>query len=159
MAALIVREAQKGDYEQTCVLFRQLDDHHRDLAPETFQEVDGDARPSTYFRSYLEDPSKVFFVASRDGELLGFANCQLGFSPQHPMFVERVFVAVDNIFVLPEERRQGIGKALMEKIRAWGKRKGASEMRLSLYTQNDEGLHFYRQLGFADYKLTLQAPL
>jgi GNAT superfamily N-acetyltransferase len=159
MAALIIREAQKTDYEQVCQLFRKLDEYHYNLAPETFREIDGDARPSTYFRSYLDDPSKVFFVASRDGELLGFANCQFGFPPQHPLFVQRLFVVVENIFVIAEERRKGIGTALMERVRAWGKRKGANDMRLSVYTCNDEGLRFYRKLEFADYKLMLATQL
>lgn len=63
-------------------------------------------------------------------------------------------VIVDNhlglfdIVVHPDHRRQGIGRALVSSLMAWGKAHGAHTSYLQVVANNHPAIHLYRELGF-----------
>jgi GNAT superfamily N-acetyltransferase len=53
-----------------------------------------------------------------------------------------------SMWVAPQARRGGTGRALVEAIAAWGAGWGARKVVLWVITGNDGALEFYRRLGF-----------
>jgi GNAT superfamily N-acetyltransferase len=51
--------------------------------------------------------------------------------------------------VLPETRRQGIGRALVTEVSSWARERGAVEVQLNVYDYNPGAMQFFRALGFA----------
>jgi ribosomal protein S18 acetylase RimI-like enzyme len=51
--------------------------------------------------------------------------------------------------VAPEERRQGLGRALMEAAEAWLRVRGAPKIQLMVRAENVAAAGFYSALGFA----------
>ena len=51
--------------------------------------------------------------------------------------------------VVPEARRRGLGRALMEAAIAAARRRGVHRLRLEVLEQNEPAVQLYRQLGFA----------
>ena len=56
---------------------------------------------------------------------------------------------IENVVVLPDERRQGIGKALCGAATAWCFAEGASLVRLEVRAGNAGAIALYEQMGFA----------
>lgn len=54
------------------------------------------------------------------------------------------------MWVAPEFRRKGVGRAILESALDWMKQKGAKEARLSVTEGNKEAFSLYRSFGFLD---------
>jgi len=88
----------------------------------------------------------------------------LGFSQLYPSFASvslgRVWILYD-LYVAPDARRQGIGRALMERAREFAYATGAVGMELTTAIDNRPGQALYESLGwvrdeeFFYYELTL----
>lgn len=55
----------------------------------------------------------------------------------------------DNVFILPEFRRQGLGKQLLQWVYEYGKAQGCIASELNCYVINETGNAFWEQEGFA----------
>jgi ribosomal protein S18 acetylase RimI-like enzyme len=60
---------------------------------------------------------------------------------------------VRRVVVLPEHRRQGWGRSLMEYAHLWAENSGATEIFLEVSTGNEAALGLYRAMGFHDVSL------
>ncbi|BAZ41758.1 GCN5-related N-acetyltransferase [Calothrix sp. NIES-4101] len=57
------------------------------------------------------------------------------------------------LYVLPEHRRRGVGKALMQYAETWAKTRGDQQIGLQVFTNNQPALNLYNQLGFQTQSL------
>ena len=65
---------------------------------------------------------------------------------------------VFSMYVLPERRGHGIGKALMQELIAQAKQlAGLEQLHLAVVTTNRAACHLYRSLGFEVYGTTPRA--
>jgi GNAT superfamily N-acetyltransferase len=92
------------------------------------------------FRIKLKDPDSFIAVAELDSKLIGYIA-----GDAHETFYAGGKTAwVDEILVVPEERRRGVGRALMSEFENWAE---SSRCRLvGLATKN--AAEFYHDLGF-----------
>lgn len=63
------------------------------------------------------------------------------------------------LYVLPEHRRQGIGKALMRYAEDWARARGDSQIGLQVFQANQSALSLYHQLGYQTQSLWMVKPL
>jgi ribosomal protein S18 acetylase RimI-like enzyme len=54
------------------------------------------------------------------------------------------------MWVAPEFRRRGVGRAILESALDWMKKRGAKEAQLSVTEGNKEAFSLYRSFGFLD---------
>ena len=87
----------------------------------------------------LDNPSAVTFVDDR-GAIVGSVM----------VLFEGDECRILSVAVLPEWRRRGIGRGLMEAAERFARERGAMSMRLEVGTRNDVAIEFYRTL---DYKI------
>ncbi len=89
----------------------------------------------------------VMFIALVDGSAVGFVEVGLrshadGCEPTRPCgFLE-------GWYVTPEHRRNGIGRALVERAQAWASEQGAIEMASDTWLDADISLQAHERLGF-----------
>lgn len=99
---------------------------------------------SDYLRRRLSALDSVVFLAQAGDFGLGF--CQL-----YPSFgslsMSRIWILYD-LYVAPEARRQGIGRALMERAREFAQASGASHLELSTAKDNWSAQALYESLGY-----------
>lgn len=97
----------------------------------------------------LDHPAACVMVAEETGgegpRVVGYA---VGMAQEPPaVFEPEMFTFVSDLFVLPELRRQGIGTALLERVRGWGWVKGIYRLSVALNTGSPaQGI--YERLGF-----------
>ena len=64
---------------------------------------------------------------------------------------------IDEIYVIPDCRRQGIGRQVIGQVEAEARRLGAHKFYLEVERPNSRAQAFYRQLGFQDHNRFLMS--
>jgi GNAT superfamily N-acetyltransferase len=109
---------------------------------------------SRLLEAKLQDPGACVLVAEHEGKLIGYVSG----SARTAFYAGGLTAWVDEILVLPELRREGIGSQLMEAFEAWA---GVLNCRsVALATRG--AAPFYEHLGYATtagyFKKYLSAP-
>jgi GNAT superfamily N-acetyltransferase len=84
------------------------------------------------------------FVAAEDGALVGFA-----LSAEVPASLRLAhFWQLRDLYVLPACRRKGVGRALLDSVRAAATASGAIRLSVQTEEQNDPALALYMSCGY-----------
>jgi ribosomal protein S18 acetylase RimI-like enzyme len=150
MTTPAIRQATLADIDALAPLF---DAYRR------FYEQPGDiALASAFLHERLERNESTLLVAEADGQLLGF--CQL-YPTWCSVAAARIFVLYD-LFVDPDVRRGGVGRALMRAAQAFGRAAGAVRLDLTTARTNTRAQALYESEGwqrddvFLTYNLSLE---
>ncbi|MEA5551411.1 GNAT family N-acetyltransferase [Anabaena cylindrica UHCC 0172] len=63
------------------------------------------------------------------------------------------------LYVVPEHRRRGIGKALMNHVENWAKQRGDRQIALQVFQSNTPALQLYHHQGYQTQSLWMVKPL
>lgn len=109
--------------------------------------------PAYFFLQLHSNYSKAFLVAEKDGKVVGYIMCRLEHGKSHFGFriIKRGHVV--SIAVLPEYRKQGIGKNLMLNAEKALKDYGAKEIILEVRVSNTPAINLYEKLGYEKVKV------
>lgn len=132
-----VREARESDVERIAQLVRELALYER--SPEAVK-----ATPE-HFRAALFGPQPAAYalVAEAEAEVVGFALYFLNFSTWegvHGIYLE-------DLFVQPEHRGTGLGKALLTALAEIAVDRGYARVEWWVLDWNTPSIEFYRRLG------------
>lgn len=86
----------------------------------------------------LENPCSRFFVAQSGGEVLGYVGMYCAADESY----------IDNIAVLPEYRRCGVGRALLSHVCDFSKAEDMSFISLEVRPSNIAAVSLYTEFGF-----------
>lgn len=132
-------------------IIRATDSHLEQLVPlfdgyRVFYKQPSDPQKARLFlRERIANGESVIFAAADDaGELLGFTQLYPLFSS---VSASRVWL-LNDLYVAPEARRQGVARALMEAARKFGKETGANGVALETGIDNTQAQALYEQLGY-----------
>jgi GNAT superfamily N-acetyltransferase len=131
-----IRPATEADAELLFALIRELASYEK-LA----DEVVGDAE--TLRRTLFEQRAAEALIVERGGEAIGYAIFFTTFSS----FETRSGVWLEDIYVRPEQRRGGVGQAVMEHLAALALERGHVRLEWCALTWNEPALSFYAKLG------------
>ena len=90
-----------------------------------------------------ERPAAEAVIAEVDGEAAGFAL----FFPNFSTFLGRPGIWLEDLFVLPERRGDGIGRALLAHLAQLAVARDCGRLEWSALDWNEPALAFYRGLG------------
>ena len=108
-----------------------------------------------FFKKALTNKNGCFFIAYDGKKMVGYAN---GGAKEYSYRNKRYF-EIENIGVIPNYKRKGIGKRLLQKILDWTKSRNFERIHLNCYIKNQEALKFYRKLGFKEIDVSLEIDL
>lgn len=92
-------------------------------------------------------PDHCAFVAHEQETIIGWIH---GF---HTLRLESdPFVEIGGLVVDENHRGKGIGKALVDQVKAWARERGVATVRVRCNTTRTETHRFYEQLGFRETK-------
>ena len=135
---LRIRPATEADAELIFSLILELATYEK-LA----DKVVGD--PATLRRSLFEERAAEALVLELGGEAVGYALFFTTFST----FECRSGIWLEDVYVRPERRRAGIGRAVMEHLAALALRRGHVRLEWCALDWNEPALRFYDTLGAA----------
>jgi GNAT superfamily N-acetyltransferase len=139
---LKVRPATPADAPVIAALVRELAEYEKLLDQARGSPED--------FRRELEAPNPVIHVlmAEWDGEAVGFALYFFNFST----FVGRPGLYLEDLFVRPARRANGIGRALLRALARVARERGCGRMEWAVLDWNEPALRFYQSLGARQMK-------
>lgn len=82
-------------------------------------------------------------IAEWDEKAVGFAL----FFPNYSTFLTKPGIYLEDLFVLPEYRRRGIGKALLEYLKELAIKRDAGRLEWSVLDWNEPAIKFYESIG------------
>jgi GNAT superfamily N-acetyltransferase len=107
-------------------------------------------------RTALSRDGVTGLVARLEGADVGFLVLSCG--PLLPLLDEPA-VAIDHMFVLPDVRRQGVGKALIARATSLADQQGAGQISTSVPAAGRDGQRFFARLGFSPFVVRRVAPV
>lgn len=130
-----IRQAEASDYEQLMQLYNLF------VGEDRYSRYDNDS-----FQKVLESENNYIFVAEEEGKLIGFATCSMRHIVRYPYPVAQL----DELFVLAEYRRHGLGKQLVEKVEQTVKENGCLLMYIESGSERKEAHIFYEKIGYTN---------
>lgn len=88
-------------------------------------------------------PAAEVLLASRQGREVGFAL----YFQTYSTFLARPGIHLEDLFVVPEARGAGVGRALLERLAAIAEARDCGRLEWAVLTWNEPAIRFYRQLG------------
>ena len=138
-----IRHAKKEDIARLLELLSQVLEIHAKLRPDLF--VSGTTK---YGKEQLEgminDDGKPIYVAVINDYVVGYAVCQIRV-PTSNMYPIKVF-HLDDLCVDEKYRKQGIGKALYQKVVESAKENNCYEITFNVWQGKDTSLKFYYKM-------------
>jgi N-acetylglutamate synthase-like GNAT family acetyltransferase len=130
---ILVREAENKDAAELTELLGLLANGSKvSVLPERLEEV-------------RNRPDSFVFVAESVGKLIG--TVQITLCPDI-MYRHQPYAIVENLFVREEARRQGAGKALLDKIERLCLDRDCSKIMLLSSSHRKNAHHFFQSMGY-----------
>jgi len=135
--ATTIRPAIEADVTQILAFIRALAAYER--APQAAAATEADLRRDGF------GPNPFFFclIAEQDGQPAGFALYFFNYST----WTGRPGLYLEDIFVQPEFRGLGIGKALLKRVAAIAVEKNCPRLQWEVPDWNTPAIDFYRAMG------------
>lgn len=133
-------------------LARQVHEMHIAWRPDIYQMPE-ELFDEEQFREMTD--SRQMYAAKLDGTVVGFAILKIR-EYNWPAVVYRKVMFIDQVCVDEALRGHGIGKQIMEDIRALARAFGCTDMQLGVYPQNDAAVSFYQKCGFMIRNINMQ---
>ena len=90
-----------------------------------------------------ERPAAEVLIARLDGTPVGFAL----FFQSYSTFLAKPGIYLEDLFVLPEHRGRGAGKALLVRLAQVARERGCGRMEWSVLDWNAPAIEFYQRVG------------
>ena len=134
--ALKIRVAQKEDAALVLSFIRKIAAYEK--------MSDGVVATEEILKEFVFDRHAAdVFLAEYEGEPVGFALFFENFST----FIGRTGIHLEDLYVDPDKRGLGIGKALFQAVAAEAVRRGCKRMEWTCLNWNEPSIRFYRSMG------------
>jgi ribosomal protein S18 acetylase RimI-like enzyme len=140
-------------------LWNALREHHSSVTPELGEprsRTESWQRRRAQYQRWLANQNSFLLLVERGDEQVGYAMVQVREgSPTWPLS-ERAG-EIETLSVLPGERGQGTGSALLEAVREELGVRGITELSLHVMHTNSDAMRFYERHGFEAYAVWVRS--
>jgi GNAT superfamily N-acetyltransferase len=137
MSAVTIRRAEPEDAETLLELIRALAEYEHLPPP------DASARERLVAHGFGERPRFETYLAEINGTAIGYAITFETYST----FLARPTLYLEDLFVRPEARRRGAGRALLRTLATEAVRRGCGRMEWTVLDWNELAQGFYHRSG------------
>ena len=142
-----LRRATVKDVDAIAPLF----DRYRQF----YEQTPDAAKAREFIQARLSADESVIFIAEDQGQVLGFTQLFPSFSS---VGAARAWI-LNDLYVLPEARRQGVARALLHAAADFGRSTGAARLELETDHDNRSAQALYRHMGWEVYDGTMRFRL
>ncbi len=144
--ALSIRQARPGDLNEVVRLRIALLREHADNPVYGRLRDDAPERAMEVFAAQLRLEDQITFLAERGGSAIGVMRC--ADTVGSPLLYPARYGYISSVYVVPEERRHGVLRALFAAAEAWCIDRGLTELRLHNAPENPLSSGAWTALGF-----------
>lgn len=144
-----IRPAQTADIPAMTALLQMLFSIEQDFTANPACQADG-------LRLLLQDDRNFALVAADGEKVIGMCTALRLISTAAGGYK----ALVEDVIVLPEYRRQGIGIQMLQDLAAWAKKQSVKRLDLVAVHHNTAAIRLYKKLGWQSTELIMmQKPL
>lgn len=155
-----IRAADEGDRDAIVAMWLALGragrdaDHRYVLMPGLDRAVD-----ALVGGEWLDPggPSRAWVAQDEHGRIAGYVAAR----PVEPHWAvqQPPTILVTDLFVEPAYRRSGVGRSLVDAVRAHALAVGVAVVEVGTLALDEQAVGFWRSVGFGDWRLTLRHDL
>lgn len=149
---MLIRKAQKNDFEQIDNMYHSLHTLHVENRPDIFNE-EGYPFSLKIFKELLKNKKSIVLVCEENETICGFC---FGKIVERATPTLKTVADLDDIFVIDEFRKKGIASALYKEFEKIAKQGGAYQIRLWLWSFNKDAEAFYRKMGMSGQRIIME---
>ena len=112
----------------------------------TFEE-----KGTNYFKDMLEN--EIVYIALDKNNVVGYLAGSINIQGS---YVTKSLAEVDNMFVLEDYRKYGIGTKLINKFKEYCLQNEIEELKVTASAKNINAINFYKKNGFNEFETTLK---
>ncbi len=108
---------------------------------------------NNYFKNMIEN--EIVFLAIIDDEIVGYlagSICEMSYTKDK-------LAELDNMFVIEEYRKYGIGTKLIDEFKKYCLDKGLDSIKVTASSKNKNAIAFYIKNGFEEWDITLRCKI
>jgi GNAT superfamily N-acetyltransferase len=147
-----IRLAQRSDQQAIFQLWQALMDEQHALDPRFAMADDAPKRWHNDFGDWITSHDLQIWVAEIEDQIVGFISAMRTFPP--PMHQPQSMVYLQEMYVLPPLRRQGIGQKLADAALSWSRNIGATQIQMGILALNKNSLRFWEQQAAIAFSIT-----
>jgi GNAT superfamily N-acetyltransferase len=144
-----IRPATADDLEAVVDLWLEMMAEHEAFDPRVRLSISARSAYRNYALYHIEREDAPVFVVEKRGEIIAY--CLAYCARSLPMFRPSSYGFISDLVVGRAWRRQGLGTALLERVRAWFAGRGIRSLQLQVYSRNAPGLQFWQRVGFSPF--------
>ncbi len=154
---IVLRQAESGDVEVVSQLWMDLMQEHEALDLRFVLSDDAMLRWKNDYPLWVDDRTRKIILAEKGGQVIGFVQAHRRLEP--PVFQEKPEVFIDELYVLPSSRSQGVGALLLGEVKKWAAQVGGERIRLRVLAANKPGISFWEREGAKSIDVTYTIEL
>ncbi|HMI87857.1 MAG TPA: GNAT family N-acetyltransferase [Polyangiaceae bacterium] len=144
---ITIRDAEDHDVHLLADLNRFVQDLHVAALPEYFKHPESGAVAES-FRSRLHRPDVRVWIAHMGDGAVGYAVSVLRERAENALCLARRFYELEEIAVSLAHRRQGVARALVERVLTEARLQGVPDVELTSWAFNVDAHAAFQALGF-----------
>lgn len=102
-------------------------------------------------------PHIELLVAEQAGQLVGSGYARIEAAKPYVKHERHAYLGF--MYVVPEYRRQGINRLILEGLKAWSRTQGVTELALEVYQDNHSAVKAYQKAGFSKLMVWMRMSL
>ena len=140
----MIRNFEESDLDQVLNLAREIREYHIDLLNGYFKKQDDEIEKNTFLNTLHNDKTHAL-VAIKNNKVVGYLLAEF---KEANSLINPQIAHISNFGVTKTNRKNGIGKKLMDAFFEICKQKKITEIKLGVYNKNTTAYKFYENYGF-----------
>lgn len=155
----IIRPARHGDRFAIGRLWHELILYHRSMDSRFVADEDAEKRYVRHAQQMMRSRDSRVLIGEETDTLRIFAYVIAEIQVRPPSALPGVYGFVSDIYVMPEWREHGIGKAMMSALRRWFIERRCSAIELYVAECNPRAKEFWEELGLNPFLTLMHCDL
>ncbi len=147
---MMIRQAEEKDIYALSKLHKKFIQEHAQLYDSVFYALSSDATEqwTQWVKKMLQNKSIGFFIAEEQNEIVGYVSGWIEERP--PIYSLNKTGYLSNLFIIPQERKKGIGSNLHKALLGWFKTKKIKYIELSVNAQAAPAYAAWSAFGYKE---------
>ena len=141
---VIIEIPKLEDLKKVNELAKQVHEIHVNWRPDLYLSVD-EVISKENFEIMIE--AKEIFIAKIHNEIVGYITFNIK-EKNNPSMRYRKQLQIEAIGIDEKNREKGIGRALLEYVKKYGKENDCTDIYLTVNEENEKAIRFYEKFGF-----------
>lgn len=144
---VFIRKAEKKDINKITELLREVLELHAAIRPDIFVSGTTKYTESELAAIIENEKTPVFVAEGDDGEVKGYAFCQIKDPPFSTNMRKVKSLFIDDLCVDENCRGSYVGQTLFSFVKEFAKGAGCYDITLNVWAGNDNAVRFYDKMG------------